>query len=187
MNWSLAITNKTHALLHQRADVDVVRVPSVGSNEAAAAALLHAHDHLVDDLGHVRLEHERLLNLVQQALRLVEGTAVERDVEAAGADLLETLDHVSVLGEVERLDAALFLSESETLGDAVNADDALGALEFGPLGYALTDGTETLNRALEKPRHDIEYRTYPNADRITFVDTGIHDAVVARWKDVGQI
>lgn len=144
MHGSLAVADKAHALLHYRTDVDMVGVSGVGGDEADAAALPDGHDHLVDDLGHVRLEHERLLYLVQQRLGLVERAAVERDVEAARADLLQTLDDVSVLGEVERLDARLALRERNSLGHAVDADDALRALELRPLGNALADGTQAL-------------------------------------------
>lgn len=113
MHRRLAVTNKPHALLHERTDIEVVRVSRVRGDDADAPALLHAHDHLVRDLRHVRLEQQRLLHLVQQRLGLVERPAVERDVDAAGTHLLQPLHDVGVLREVERFHPGLGLDECE--------------------------------------------------------------------------
>ena len=45
-----------------------------------SAALPYAYNHLVNDLRYVSLEHQRLLELVQQSSRLVESATLLRYV-----------------------------------------------------------------------------------------------------------
>lgn len=144
VHWRLPVPDEAHAFLHERTDVEVVGVPNVRGDDAAAAALLHGHDHLVDGLWDVCLKHERLLDLVHDALRLVEGARVDGDVEPAWDDLLELLHDVLVLREVERLDAQLVPGKCQTLGNAVHADDTLRALREGPFGDTQADGSQSL-------------------------------------------
>lgn len=203
----LAISNVTNTLLHQRANVEVVCVSGVGSNDTDTAALLHRHDRLVRNLGDVRLEHERLLNLVQQRLRLMEGTytksneiparskappsmltAIQGNVETTRSDFLNALHNILVLREVDDF-ATILLRLLETLRDPVNANDARCALELRELGGAETNRTETLgacevSKCSRLPRHPY---TYPNAYNIARLHTSVHDAMVSSAQDVRQV
>lgn len=143
---SLSVPNEPDPFLHQRTDVDVVREAGVSGNDTDTAALLHAREHLVDDFWHVRLQHQSLLHLVQQGLRLMERTTVECDVESSRADLLETLHDIRMDREVKGFDARLLLGKGETFRNSVNTDDTLRALEFGEFRHALADGAQTLRQ-----------------------------------------
>ncbi len=75
----LAVADETHTLLHQRTDVEVVGVARVDADKTYTAELLDEEDHLVGRLRDVGLEHERLLDLVQESLGLMEGRCVDAD------------------------------------------------------------------------------------------------------------
>jgi hypothetical protein len=107
VNRRLSVTDKAHSLLHERTNVEPVGEGAVGSNEPDAAHLAHGDDHLVRGLGHIGLEHERLLRLVEQRLGLVEGAAVDGDIEAVGHELENLGGHVRGLLEVDDLDPEL--------------------------------------------------------------------------------
>lgn len=143
----LAVANEPDALLHDRANVEAVREACIRCNEANAAHLAHGQDAFVNDLRHIGLEHERLLDFVQHGLRLVESTAVERDVESAGHELLDLARNVLDLGKVDHVDAELGPCHLKTLRYTVDANNLLRALELSPFRGIEANGTKTLRRS----------------------------------------
>lgn len=100
-------------------------------------------DHLVDRFKHVRLQHERFLNLVGETLGLVERAAVECAVETVRDKLENLFGDLGSSRGIDRLDSELLAGELEAGGNKVDADDPLGSLEESPLGCALSDGSKT--------------------------------------------
>ena len=152
MDGRLTVPDEAHALLHEGAEVDVVGESSVGCDETYAPSFAHADDHLVDNLRDIRFKHQRLFNLVQPRLRLVERSTVKCHVQAAWADLLKSLDDVCVFGKVQRLRAGLSGCEREPFWDAIYGDDPLCTLELRELGNTLANGTQTLEEHVSLQR-----------------------------------
>lgn len=122
------------ALLHERADVEVVRVGRISGNEPDTASLAHRLDALVDRLADIGLEHERLLDFVKDSLGFMERGGVDSDVQAVWEQLEETHGHIDAARGVKDLDAELLLGVGEPRGNEVDHDDRLGALDLSPLG-----------------------------------------------------
>ena len=70
-------------------------------------------------------------------------TAVQGNIQAARTNLLDALDDIGVLGEVNGLKSK-FLGLLESFRNAVDANDALSALQLRELRHTKADGTETL-------------------------------------------
>ena len=75
----------------------------------------------------------------------MERATVKCNVQSTWRNFLEALYNIRVLGEIEGFDAGFTLSESETFGYLIDADDATCTLELRPLGNALSDGAKTLS------------------------------------------
>lgn len=73
----LSISDESHTLLHERTNVEVVGVSSVGTDEADSTELLGQEDHFVGGLTDIGLEHQSLFDLVQEGLGLVERGRVD--------------------------------------------------------------------------------------------------------------
>lgn len=163
----------------------LVRVRRVNARDADATKVNRRLDHLVQELARVRLEPRRHLDLVQPALGVLAGGALERDVEsgrarlgqsvrAALGELVDRVRDVLDLVKVDRVDADVGVVPLDDLFKVVEAplrvvdrDEVRGAAHRGPPAGEDTDRTDA-----------------PDADNVAFFDAGVFDLVERGHKDV---
>ena len=170
VNRRLAVTDESNTLLHDGTDVELVAEGRVGGNQSDPTHLSDGSDTLVGCLGHVGLEHQSLLSLVQERLGLVESPTVQGAVQSTGDHLEDLFRYVLDLAEIDRLDALQLAGHFESSGDLVDGDDSLGTLEQGPSNGTLTDRAET-----------------PDTDDVALLDASVDDTVVRGGQDVRQV
>ena len=177
----MSVPNQPNPFLHQRSNVQPIRVSSVRRNDSDPSHLLYRQERFVQRLAHIGLQRQRLTDLVHDRLGFVESGSVNSDVQPIGNELLDLLGHVCVDGEVDGVYTHL-LRLSETVGNLVNPDDPGGAFEESPLGYTKSDGTQSLKEKktslglLDEPRR--LSKSYPNADNVALLHASILNSMV---------
>ena len=182
---TLTVPNQPDPFLHNRSDVQSIRVPSIRRDYPNSSHFLHRQKRLIQRLAHIRLQRQSFADLVNDRLWFMESGSVDGDVQPVGDELFDPLGHVCVDGEVDGVYAKLFRL-GEAVRDFVNPDDAGRAFEESPLNDTESDWSQPLENNIVElfKKYEEVSKSYPNADDITFLHASVNDSMIRRRQHV---
>jgi hypothetical protein len=172
-----------------------------GRRELTHSLLPDGEDHLVDGLEDVGLEHERLLDLVEHSLGLVERSAVEGDVWEGGRKKRQTGQRLLLNWGSSTQKSKLTKSIRVPLQDLLNDVLAPRSVdELDLIGSGLLNGEvesvldeidhDNLLGALEESplsRALPDRSSSPDSDDVAGSDAGVDDGIVRSGEDVREV